>query len=279
MMRLSTAYGISALAHVAILAAVHAFLPSDYAARPYPVSGGGGLSIEFMPHGLPGAVPATSVVLDLPKELPLVEEVFVAQPLPSDLPLDATTIRTPVARDDAPSAVAAEAQTLSIDGPKLVPAAAHLEPAIESSHTPDALVTPPSHLPSRRVARQAPTAGATAAPMDVAIPNQTKGNGGGGGVLGGAVDSLPQKGPFNLPPDYPSDALLARAEGRVLLRADVGSDGLVDDLAVEDTSGWPSMDDAALKAVRRWRFVPARRGGVAVACQVLVPVRFSIRDQ
>ncbi|MFI3119611.1 MAG: TonB family protein, partial [Methylococcaceae bacterium] len=41
-------------------------------------------------------------------------------------------------------------------------------------------------------------------------------------------------------------------------------------------SGSSRLDQAALEAVKKWRFVPAKRGEQAVSASVVVPVRFSI---
>lgn len=96
-------------------------------------------------------------------------------------------------------------------------------------------------------------------------------------VVGAEVDTLPTKMPTNRPPNYPVEELLAGIQGRVLLRVLVLSDGSVAELSVDATSGSANLDSAALEAVRAWRFTPARRRGTAVAHEVIVPVRFSIR--
>lgn len=100
------------------------------------------------------------------------------------------------------------------------------------------------------------------------------GSGGGNGAWFG---KFPGIGEGNSPPIYPREALDAGREGVVRLRVRVAADGTVDSLSVEISSGDNSLDNAALNAVRDWRFKPAERGGVAVAAEVLVPVRFAIR--
>lgn len=60
---------------------------------------------------------------------------------------------------------------------------------------------------------------------------------------------------------------------------EVNPDGRVADVRVHQSSGYRVLDDAALRAVRRWRFAAAQRGGVPVAAEVLAPVRFSTRDR
>jgi protein TonB len=62
----------------------------------------------------------------------------------------------------------------------------------------------------------------------------------------------------------------------VLLRVQVGADGLPRHIEIRTSSGSGRLDEAALEAVRRWKFVPARRGDEAVEAWVLVPVAFSL---
>jgi protein TonB len=61
----------------------------------------------------------------------------------------------------------------------------------------------------------------------------------------------------------------------VLLVA-VGADGECRDVRIEETSGTPSLDEAAVAAVRRWRFTPARHTGKAVEATIRVPVAFRL---
>ncbi|MCE3001619.1 MAG: energy transducer TonB [Xanthomonadaceae bacterium] len=78
-------------------------------------------------------------------------------------------------------------------------------------------------------------------------------------------------------PDYPRAALKSRAEGTVLLRVRVGSDGLPVSVAIARSSGHPALDDAARRQVlRHWRFQPALRDGVAVEAVGLVPIAFRL---
>ncbi len=95
----------------------------------------------------------------------------------------------------------------------------------------------------------------------------------------GAVDDLPQKLAINPPPPYPADALSARQEGTVTLRVTISVEGRVSAISIYSSSGVKSLDDSALTTVRRWVFVPARRGTRAVPFEVLLPIEFSIRRQ
>jgi len=94
---------------------------------------------------------------------------------------------------------------------------------------------------------------------------------------GAAVDNLPRKLPSNPAPAYPNNAYARRQEGRVLLEVRVDARGKVAAIHVSRSSGIQSLDRAALETVQGWRFLPARRGGEAIAFTVTVPVRFSIR--
>jgi protein TonB len=80
----------------------------------------------------------------------------------------------------------------------------------------------------------------------------------------------------NPAPVYPSVARSRHWEGLVLLRVYVTGDGRCGQVAVQRSSGHEVLDEAALSAVRKWRFVPARRGDVAEASWVTVPIEFEL---
>jgi len=80
----------------------------------------------------------------------------------------------------------------------------------------------------------------------------------------------------NPAPPYPPLARRAGEQGRVLLRVLVTPDGLAEHVEVKAGSGSARLDEAARDAVRRWRFIPARRGADAVAAWVVVPIDFRL---
>lgn len=80
----------------------------------------------------------------------------------------------------------------------------------------------------------------------------------------------------NPPPAYPALSRRIGEEGRVVLRVLVGVNGKPESVEVESGSGSRRLDDAALEAVRKWKFIPARRNNEAVSAYVLVPVKFSL---
>ena len=69
----------------------------------------------------------------------------------------------------------------------------------------------------------------------------------------------------NPPPAYPAVARRAGEQGKVVLRVLVNASGSPDKVEIRSSSGFSRLDDAALDAVRRWRFVPARQGDKPVA--------------
>jgi periplasmic protein TonB len=80
-------------------------------------------------------------------------------------------------------------------------------------------------------------------------------------------------------PDYPADALRNNETGTVVVRIEVGADGTPTDVTLARRSGSRSLDRAAIKAAKRWRFRPAQRGGQAVAGAVEVPMAFSLEGR
>jgi len=77
-------------------------------------------------------------------------------------------------------------------------------------------------------------------------------------------------------PNYPAEVRRLRQKGRVLLAVEVSAEGRAISVALQRSSGVPALDAAALAAVRRWTFEPARIAGVAVSARVEVPVQFDL---
>lgn len=81
-------------------------------------------------------------------------------------------------------------------------------------------------------------------------------------------------------PSYPREALMAGAEGTVLLKVLVDVDGTPLSVDIEHSSGNRRLDDAAKRQVlRKWKFRPAIRDGQAIQVYGLVPVSFSLSRQ
>jgi TonB family protein len=73
-------------------------------------------------------------------------------------------------------------------------------------------------------------------------------------------------------PNYPKQARKKKIEGQVVLHAVVTFDGNLKDLAV--VSGNPILADAALEAVRQWRYQPSKINGEPVEAQHEIVITF-----
>jgi protein TonB len=82
----------------------------------------------------------------------------------------------------------------------------------------------------------------------------------------------------NPKPEYPSIAKSRGWTGKVMLRVQVSPEGTANSVDVETSSGHEMLDEAAIDAVKKWKFIPAKKGETAVASAVIVPIVFSLRD-
>jgi periplasmic protein TonB len=116
-----------------------------------------------------------------------------------------------------------------------------------------------------------------------------------GGVVGGVVGGLPGAPPpppakvvriggsvvapklvRRVEPVYPELAVQARAQAIIILEAHVGTDGHVKDVAV--LRGQPLFDEAALAAVRQWRYQPLLLNGEPTEFLLTVTLIFKIQS-
>jgi len=102
-----------------------------------------------------------------------------------------------------------------------------------------------------------------------------------GGVAGGVYGALPQGATAPRPsrgnpqPKYPRDARKAGKTGLVRLKVIVTADGHLDDIQLVD--GETPFADAALQAVRKWRYQPAKLEGETIAVRRVIEVYFKLR--
>jgi protein TonB len=75
-------------------------------------------------------------------------------------------------------------------------------------------------------------------------------------------------------PQYPSEAGRARIEGTVVLLAVIGTDGSVKDVRVE--SGLPILAQAAIDAVKQWRYRPYMIDGEPVEVDSRITINFNL---
>jgi TonB family protein len=76
-------------------------------------------------------------------------------------------------------------------------------------------------------------------------------------------------------PEYSESARTAKAQGIVVLEAQIELDGRVCNPRV--LRSIPLLDQSAIDAVLQWRFTPAKRNGVAVPVITTITVNFTLQ--
>jgi protein TonB len=76
-------------------------------------------------------------------------------------------------------------------------------------------------------------------------------------------------------PVYPEDARAAGISGVVIIEARIGVDGGVEEARV--IKSIPALDQAALDAVKQWKFVPTLMNGEPVAVIMTVTINFEAK--
>jgi protein TonB len=124
-----------------------------------------------------------------------------------------------------------------------------------------------------------PTPVATATPRPAPKPAATprkertvKPTAGSSGARGGTKPQYLS----NPAPEYPESARAAGEHGNVMLRVEVDVRGRAAGVEISKSSGFRDLDNAAVRAVKRWRFKPATMAGVPVATTINVPVQFQL---
>ena len=89
-------------------------------------------------------------------------------------------------------------------------------------------------------------------------------------------DSLPVMRNAELPFKYPPDLYARKVQGNVTLRIHIDTAGHVhpESTSVVESSGYPSLDSAAVIGARVLEFKPAYAKGAPLAISVLFPVYF-----
>jgi protein TonB len=114
-----------------------------------------------------------------------------------------------------------------------------------------------------------------------------------GGVVGGVVGGIPPPPPpppaapirvggdikaptllKRVEPTYPPFAVKAKVQGNVYLDAVIGKDGSVTNVTV--TGGNDMLKQAAIDAVKQWKYTPTLLGGVPVEVALYVQVFFQL---
>jgi TonB family protein len=87
------------------------------------------------------------------------------------------------------------------------------------------------------------------------------------------VQDAPPKFFFGPKPMYPKQLVKTNLKGRAVITVRIGANGAVFDPAVKSASD-PAFGEAALRAVRLWRFLPMMKGGYAMETKADIPIVF-----
>jgi periplasmic protein TonB len=77
---------------------------------------------------------------------------------------------------------------------------------------------------------------------------------------------------------YPKEARRRKQQGSVLLTVSISAAGLPEEIRVKQSSGFQLLDNSALEAVRKWRFIPSTMGNVDTASEMELPIHFKLTD-
>jgi protein TonB len=254
-------------------------------------------------HPAPGLPPPGWWVLSLTLHACVLGAVTLAPDAPRTMPpAEPLPVRVvwiePAPPRGAPAA-AADADRTTAHPPAVAPRPKQRPAAPPPAIAPRPVAAPPPHRPRPpEPASAAPAPAAVAATAGVPAPGDPAGfaaadgdtpggtrTGAVGGRVGGRGDqplplsqaATPPTLAHRVPPEYPRRARARGIEGLVLLAVVVGRDGMVEG-SPSVRASVPMLDEAAVAAVRRWRFRPARdAGGAPVRVIMEVPVRFVLR--
>lgn len=127
--------------------------------------------------------------------------------------------------------------------------------------TPDPTPQPPTLMAAPAPAPVAPVAIAAPAPPSVV-----------------QVSDLSVRLLSGAPPRYPTESRRKREQGTVLLSLTLGLDGRVATISVARSSGFERLDQAALSAVRKWRWAPYVQDGKPAMVKGVFEIPFVLAD-
>lgn len=130
----------------------------------------------------------------------------------------------------------------------------------------------PSDFTQNESANNTPSDKTLAQPEDGAAPQSDADE------LAKGIKGLPRMS-SGVRPIYPIGARHRGEQGNVTLRLRVGADGKILDAVVAQSSGYPELDQSAIKAIRRARFMPGRKNGVPVESESSLTFSFQLENQ
>ena len=207
---------------------------------------------DFSPFPMRMAAGLFTLVLHL---LLLLGLCLLVQPAPAAL---STYIEVRLAFPAASPATAEQAKNVIPESSTAVPAKPKTKPASKTGPK-----------------KQAAATQKNGSPANSAAPGNTKGKGSSSGQP--QAQGGPSPLPGNPKPPYPELARKRGQEGLVLLRAEVNAQGEPVKVEIQKSSGYPLLDQAALKTVRKWKFQPPQENGESRPGNLVLPVEFKLR--
>ena len=189
--------------------------------------------------------------------------------------------------------VQARSVAFSVPPAPVMPAMPAAPPKSAAQAPSEVKIAAPSAPPQNPVTEERPFAvgppAPPGAPPDVIGGGRIPGTYTGSDVLKGVpepppavVKPMPVGGNIKAPrrlsyadPVYPAIAISARIDGMVILEATIDETGVVRDVKV--LRSIPMLDQAAMDAVKKWRYTPTLLNGAAVPILLTVTVTFSLR--
>jgi protein TonB len=172
------------------------------------------------------------------------------------------------------------------------PAAVKIVKAVETDIVNNQLRTP-TKIPKQVKIIQEEEAPPPSAGVVGGVPGGVPG-GAANGVTGGIISSTPVAVPkvavqrvrvsqgvtqgmkvHDVTPQYPQMAKIARVQGPVVLAAVIGKDGTIQGLRVVSSAS-PLLNQAALEAVKQWRYRPYILNGEPVEVDTTITVNFTL---
>lgn len=86
----------------------------------------------------------------------------------------------------------------------------------------------------------------------------------------------PPRATSRFSPSYPRELKGKGVGGRVIVGALVDENGTVKDVTLKESSGHRELDQAAMDAIKRWRYKPAIKSGRKVPSSIVQPFNFRV---
>ncbi|WP_235425749.1 energy transducer TonB [Cellvibrio mixtus] len=83
----------------------------------------------------------------------------------------------------------------------------------------------------------------------------------------------------NPAPAYPNLSRRLGEKGTVVLEILVKANGTVGEVKMKSSSGYKRLDDAAINAIKKWKFIPASQAGIAIDYWYEIPFEFGFRQR